>query len=74
VVAKAAQRRQDREMMHLLKLLLQAAGKRGVPQGGGIFPVVQKSVPQRGRSPVGAGSGEDTDRPTDRSRVGQVCR
>jgi RNA-directed DNA polymerase len=39
-LAKAAQRIQDREMMHLLKLLLQGAGKRGVPQGGVASPLL----------------------------------
>jgi RNA-directed DNA polymerase len=34
VLAKAAQRIQARAVLPLLKLLLQAAGKRGVPQGG----------------------------------------
>ena len=40
VLAKAAQRLQARERMHLLKLLLQAAGKRGVPQGGVHSPLL----------------------------------
>ena len=40
VLAKAAQRIQDRAVLHLLKLLLQAAGKRGVPQGGVHSPLL----------------------------------
>ena len=30
----------DREILHLLKLMLKASGKRGVPQGGVISPLL----------------------------------
>jgi RNA-directed DNA polymerase len=40
LLAKVAQRVQDEHVMHLLKLILKAGGKRGVPQGGVISPVL----------------------------------
>ncbi len=35
LLARVARRVQDGESLHVLRLLLKAAGKRGVPQGGG---------------------------------------
>jgi RNA-directed DNA polymerase len=40
LLAKVARRIQDGEVMHLLKMILKATGKKGVPQGGVISPVV----------------------------------
>ncbi len=40
LLAKVARRVQDAEILHLLKLILKAAGKRGVPQGGVISPLL----------------------------------
>jgi len=40
LLAKVARRVQDRDILHLLKLMLKAAGKRGVPQGGVISPLL----------------------------------
>jgi len=40
LLAKVARRVQDREILHLLKLMLKASGKRGVPQGGVIAPLL----------------------------------
>ena len=40
LLAKVAQRVQDGEILHLLKLMLKATGKRGVPQGGVISPLL----------------------------------
>lgn len=40
LLAKLAQRVQDRDVMHLLKLILTATGKKGVPQGGVISPLL----------------------------------
>jgi RNA-directed DNA polymerase len=37
---KVAQRVQDPEILHLLKLIVKASGKRGVPQGGVISPLI----------------------------------
>src|SRR6266566_3430961 len=42
LLAKVARRVHDREVLHLLKLMLKASGKRGVPQGGVITPHTQK--------------------------------
>lgn len=40
VLEKVARRVNDDEVMHLLRLLLKATGKRGVPQGGVISPLL----------------------------------
>ncbi len=40
LLAKVARRVHDREILHLLKLMLKASGKRGVPQGGVISPLL----------------------------------
>ncbi|MGF6980073.1 retron-type reverse transcriptase [Paraburkholderia sp. JPY465] len=38
LLEKVARRVNDRDVMHLLKLMLTASGKQGVPQGGVIAP------------------------------------
>ena len=40
LLAKVAQRISDDEVLHLLQIMLKANGKRGVPQGGVISPVL----------------------------------
>jgi RNA-directed DNA polymerase len=40
LLGKVAQRVNDEEVLHLLKLMLKATGKRGVPQGGVISPLL----------------------------------
>ncbi len=40
VLEKVAKRVKDDDVMHLLKMILRASGKRGVPQGGVISPVL----------------------------------
>jgi len=40
LLEKVARRVQDDEIMHLLKLILKANGKKGVPQGGVISPLL----------------------------------
>jgi RNA-directed DNA polymerase len=40
LLEKVACRVQDAEILHLLKLMLKASGKRGVPQGGVISPLL----------------------------------
>jgi RNA-directed DNA polymerase len=40
LLEKVAQRVNDRDVMHLLAMILKASGKRGVPQGGVISPVL----------------------------------
>jgi RNA-directed DNA polymerase len=39
-LAKLAQRIDDRDVMHLLKLILKATGTKGVPQGGVVSPLL----------------------------------
>lgn len=40
LLAKVAARIRDAEVLHLLKLILKASGKKGVPQGGVISPLL----------------------------------
>src|ERR1700756_3962430 len=40
LLEKVARRVDDADIMHLLKIMLKASGKRGVPQGGVISPVL----------------------------------
>ena len=40
LLAKVAQRVSDADVLHLLKMMLKATGKKGVPQGGVISPVL----------------------------------
>jgi RNA-directed DNA polymerase len=40
LLGKVARRVQDGEILHLLKMMLKAAGKRGVPQGGVLSPLL----------------------------------
>jgi RNA-directed DNA polymerase len=40
LLEKVARRIQDEEVLHLLKLMLKAGGKKGVPQGGVISPLL----------------------------------
>src|SRR5712664_1813877 len=42
LLAKVAQRIDDADVMHLLKVMLKASGKKGVPQGGVLTPRTQK--------------------------------
>jgi RNA-directed DNA polymerase len=42
LLEKVARRINDDEVMHLLKLMLTASGKQGVPQGGVVTPLTQK--------------------------------
>jgi RNA-directed DNA polymerase len=41
LLGKVARRVRDGEILHLLKLMLKASGKRGVPQGGVLTPPTQ---------------------------------
>src|SRR5947199_2272510 len=40
LLAKVARRVQDEAVMHLLKMILKATGKKGVPQGGIVSPML----------------------------------
>src|SRR5437879_8824562 len=55
LLAKVARRIQDREILHLLKLILKASGKRGVPQGGVISPLLSNIYLTEVDAIVGAG-------------------
>ena len=45
LLGKVARRVHDAEILHLLKLVLTASGKRGVPQGGVISPLLANIYP-----------------------------
>ena len=40
LLEKVAQRVEDGDILHLLKIMLKASGKKGVPQGGVISPLL----------------------------------
>jgi len=40
LLEKVAKRVQDKDVLHLLKLILKASGKKGVPQGGVVSPLL----------------------------------
>jgi RNA-directed DNA polymerase len=40
LLAKVARRVKDRDILHLVKLMLKASGERGVPQGGVVSPLL----------------------------------
>ena len=42
LLQNVATRVEDGDILHLLKVILKASGKKGVPQGGGITPLTQK--------------------------------
>ena len=44
LLEKVGRRVQDDAVMHLLKMILKATGKKGVPQGGVITPFTQKVI------------------------------
>ena len=70
LLAKVAKRVEDADVLHLLKLILKASGKIGVPQGGVISPVlsnlylneVDRMLERRSRSPEPA-SGRTSSTP-----------
>ena len=45
LLEKIAQRVDDGDIMHLLKIMLKASGKKGVPQGGVISPLLSNLYP-----------------------------
>ena len=44
LLEKVARRVRDDAVMHLLKMMLKATGKKGVPQGGVVTPLTQKVI------------------------------
>ena len=44
LLEKVAKRVQDGDVLHLLKMILKATGKKGVPQGGVVTPLTQKVI------------------------------
>ena len=73
LLAKVAQRVSDPDILHVLKLILKASGKQGVPQGGD-FPIAQQSVPHGGRPDARASQGGHTPRAVHLPRVCPLCR
>jgi RNA-directed DNA polymerase len=66
LLAKVARRVNDGDILHLLKLMLKASGKRGVPQGGVISPSSATSTSPRW---MRCWSGPRRSRPTARTRT-----
>jgi len=44
LLKQVGRRVQDAAVMHLLKMILKATGKKGFPQGGEITPLTQKVI------------------------------
>ena len=44
LLVKVAKRVDDADVMHLLKIILKASGKQGVPQGGVLTPLTQRQT------------------------------
>jgi ABC transporter substrate binding protein len=74
LLAKVARRVNDRDILHLLKLMLKASGKRGVPQGGVISPPPQQHLSHRGGCHAGAGQGGHGQRHAHVRGVRALCR
>ena len=54
LLEKVAKRIDDGDILHLLKVILKASGKTGVPQGGVISPLLSNLYLNRGRPHAGA--------------------
>jgi RNA-directed DNA polymerase len=66
LLEKVARRVHDDAVMHLLKMILKATGKKGVPQGGVITPRTQSITSSlSGRSGLSAGRSTRDDTPED---------
>jgi RNA-directed DNA polymerase len=57
LLAKVAARVNDADVLRLLKMILKASGKKGVPQGGVLSPLLSNLIPQRGGPDAGASEG-----------------
>ena len=55
LLEKVAQRVNDKGVMRLLRMILKATGKVGVPTGRGDLSAAQQPLPQRGGQDAGAG-------------------
>jgi RNA-directed DNA polymerase len=73
LLAKVARRVDDPDVMHLLKIMLKANGRCGVPLGGVISPLLS-NLYLRGGSDAGAGEGDDALRQVHLHRVRTFCR
>ena len=55
MLEKVARRVNDEKVMGLLKLILKATGKKGVPQGGVVTPLTQKVIVRRDQTVLSSG-------------------
>jgi RNA-directed DNA polymerase len=69
VLEKVARRVDDDTVLWLLKLLLDASGKQGVPQGGVISPLLTNLYLNEGRPDAGKGESSDLVRAVDGGRI-----
>jgi hypothetical protein len=73
LLGKVARRVQDPEILQLLKRMLKASGKRGVP-GWGDLAAPGEHLPDRSGCDAGAGQGGDPERRVDARGVRAVHR
>ena len=71
LLGKVARRIRDAEILHVLRLMVKVAGKRGVPQGGVMTPPTQsQTLPGTGSCPIAGSCIKNVDRKdTEKSTV-----